>query len=48
MRKDGIDDVYQFIEKLKKEKVPLDKAEQQLKNSTAPTDMIVELLFTTV
>lgn len=31
MRKDGIDDVYQFIEKLKKEKVPLDKAEQQLK-----------------
>ena len=31
MRKDGIDDVYQFIEKLKKEKVSLDKAEQQLK-----------------
>ncbi|EBR3724747.1 site-specific DNA-methyltransferase [Enterobacter cloacae complex sp. 2025EL-00025] len=31
MRKDGIDDVYQFIEKLKKEKVPLDRAEQQLK-----------------
>ncbi|HEJ9416517.1 TPA: site-specific DNA-methyltransferase [Proteus mirabilis] len=31
MRKEGIDDVYQFIEKLKKEKVSLDRAEQQLK-----------------
>jgi adenine-specific DNA-methyltransferase len=31
MRKDGIDDVYEFVEKQKKSKQPLDKAEKALK-----------------
>lgn len=31
MPKDGLDEVYNFVENLKKKKVPLDKAEQELK-----------------
>ncbi|WP_198675120.1 site-specific DNA-methyltransferase [Pseudidiomarina aquimaris] len=31
MRKEGIDDVFEFVEKLKKSKTPIDKAEKSLK-----------------